>query len=105
MAIEKLSSAVSIDREAKVIYFSALDDESKFLIEMNKEEGYTVKNASEKPKTPRKRRSGAGVPKKEDFCKTLTEEEKKVFESKKNYISGYYAVVAMRKQNQSDKAR
>lgn len=53
MTIEKLSDSVSIDKENKVIYFSALDDESKFLIEMNKGDGYVIKSASEMPKKKR----------------------------------------------------
>ena len=96
MAIEKLSETVYIDRDAKVIYFSSLDEESKFLIEMNKGEGFTVKSASEMPQ-PRK----SSIPKKKAFVKTLTEEEKELFdkiEPDKKYWGAYYAVMAMRKQ-------
>ena len=78
MAIEKLSDSVSIDRAKKVIYFSALDDESKFLIEMNREEGYVIKSASEMPK---RRNGGSGKPKKRDFEPTLTDAEKKVYDA------------------------
>lgn len=100
MAIEKLSKYVYIDREAKVIYFSALDEASRFLIEMNKEEGFTVKSVSEMPKP--KRKSGNKMPKKAAFIETLSPEEKKLFDeefekSNKKYTTAYYAVINARK--------
>lgn len=103
MAIEKLSDSVSIDRAKKVIYFSALDDESKFLIEMNREEGYVIKSASEMPKPKKRRRKSNGKnvpPKQDDFLKTLTEDEKKLFEevkAEKKYVGAYHAVMNARK--------
>lgn len=100
MAIEKLSKSVFIDREAKVIYFSALDDESKYLIEVSKEDGYIVKSASVMPKP--KRKSGNKMPKKAAFIETLSPEEKKLFDeefekSNKKYTTAYYAVINARK--------
>lgn len=104
MAIEKLSKCVRIDREKKVIYFSALDDESKYLIEMNKEDGYTVKSISEMPKP--KRKSGNKMPKKDAFIETLSPEEKKLFDeefekSDKKYTVAYYAVINARKAKET----
>lgn len=100
MAIEKLSKYVYIDREAKVVYFSAIDEASRFLIEMNKEEGFTVKSTSEMPKP--KRKSGNKMPKKDAFIETLSPEEKKLFDeefekSNKKYTTAYYAVINARK--------
>lgn len=108
MAIEKLSDSVSIDRAKKVIYFSALDDESKFLIEMNREEGYVIKSASEMPKPKKRRRkSDSKQPKKKDFEPTLTADEKKIYDAalKDNadkkplvaYNAAYAAVMNARK--------
>lgn len=103
MAIERLSDSVSIDRAKKVIYFAALDDESKYLIEMNREEGYVIKSASEMPKPKKRRRKNSGknaLPKQDDFVKTLTADEKKLFEqvkAEKKYVGAYHAVMSARK--------
>lgn len=87
MAIERLSPSVSIDRDAKVIYFSALDEESRFLIEMNKEEGYSVKSASELPKPKARKRRKSSNPNsrmtEEEILKIATAAEKKRFEAAK----------------------
>lgn len=87
MAIEKLSKTVYIDREAKVIYFSALDDESKYLIEMNKEDGYTVKSASEMPKPKarkfRKNSNPNSRMNEKQILEVATAAEKKKFEATK----------------------
>lgn len=91
MAIEKLSKNVFVDRDERVIYFSALDDESKFLIEMNKEDGYTVKSASLMPK---KHRGGRKIPKKKDFEPTLTAAEKKIYDAALKDNSGTNGVAA-----------
>lgn len=106
MAIEKLSESVSIDRAKKVIYFSALDDESKFLIEMNKGEGYTIKSASEMPKHKTR---GRKTPKKKDFEETLTAAEKKIYDAALKahsdsigvaaYNAAYKAVMENRKES------
>ena len=112
MAIEKLSKNVFIDRDEKIIYFSALDNESKFLIEMNKEDGYIVKNASLMPK---KHRGGRKTPKKKDFEPTLTAAEKKIYDAalKDNsgtngvaaYNAAYRAVMKSRENKQNSQAK
>lgn len=107
MAIEKLSESVFIDREAKVIYFSALDDESKYVIEQNKESGYVVKSASEMPKPKARKRRKSSNPNsrmtEEELLKLATPAEKKKFTAtKKN--SGFLAARGEFLKNRKDKA-
>lgn len=106
MAIEKLSKKVYIDREAKVIYFSSLDDESKYLIETNKEEGFTVKSVSEMPKPkPRKRRKSTNPNSRmteAEILKVATPAEKKKFEATKK-DKGYLAARGEFLKNRKDK--
>ena len=107
MAIEKLSSSVSIDREAKVIYFSALDEESKFLIEMNKEEGFSIKSASEMPKPKARKRRKSSNPNsrmtEEELLKLATPAEKKKFTATKK-SSGFLAARGEFLKNRKGKA-
>ena len=93
MAIEKLSKSVFIDRDAKVIYvrYAELDDESKYYIEQNKEDGYIVKSASLMPK---QHRGGRKTPKKKDFEPTLTAAEKKIYDAALKDNSGTNGVAA-----------
>ena len=89
MAIEKLTESVFIDREAKVIYFSSLDEESRFrlLVEMNRDEGFSIKSANDLPKPKaRKRRKNSNPNSRmneKQILEVATAVEKKKFEATK----------------------